>query len=71
MERVARLAGDAELRERYERLLRDGLVRAEPVLRELGRPTVERAVLSVCASLEHGRSALDVIGEEHIACREP
>lgn len=72
IERIARLAGDAQLRRRYERLMRAVWSEAEPVLRELGRPTVERAVLSVCASLEHGRAALDVIGEpEHIACREP
>src|SRR5450432_3936221 len=33
-------------------------------------PTVERAVLRACASMEHGQSPLDVIGSDHIACRE-
>ena len=68
--RIGRLAGDAKLRARYERLLRKVWADAEPVLRELGRPTIERAVLAMCASMEHGRSALDVIGESHVASRE-
>jgi DNA-binding transcriptional ArsR family regulator len=70
-ERIARLAGDAKLRARYERLLGAVWSDAEPVLRELGRPTVERAVVAMCASMEHGRPALDVIGDDHIASREP
>jgi hypothetical protein len=44
---------------------------ADPVMRELGRPTVERAVQSARASIEHGRSPLEVIGDDQIACREP
>ena len=37
-ERLARLARDAKLRRRYERLLRTVWVEAEPTLREVGRP---------------------------------
>jgi DNA-binding transcriptional ArsR family regulator len=44
---------------------------ADPVMRELGRPTVEQAVQSARASIEHGRSPLEVIGDDQIACREP
>jgi DNA-binding transcriptional ArsR family regulator len=69
-ERIARLARDAKLRRRYEQLLRKIWAEAEPVLRELGRPTVERAVLRACASLEHGQSPLELMGEDHIARRE-
>lgn len=70
-ERMARLAGDAKLRRRYEQLLRRIWTEAEPVLRELGRPTVDRAVQRACASMEHGVSPLELIGEDHIARREP
>ena len=42
-ERIARLARDGRLRERYEGFLRTVWAEGEPVLRELGRPTVERA----------------------------
>jgi DNA-binding transcriptional ArsR family regulator len=69
-ERIARLAADAKLRRRYERLLRTIWAEAEPVLNELGRPMVERVVQSARASIEHGRSPLDVIGDDHIAGRE-
>jgi DNA-binding transcriptional ArsR family regulator len=69
-ERIARLAADAKLRKRYERVLRAVWAEAEPVLNELGRPSVERAVQSARASIEHGRSPLDAIGDDHIALRD-
>jgi DNA-binding transcriptional ArsR family regulator len=69
-ERIRRLADDAELRRRYGDLLRRIWADAAPLIAELGRPTVERAVLRACASMEHGQSPLDVIGSDHIACRE-
>jgi DNA-binding transcriptional ArsR family regulator len=69
-ERIARLAGDARLRRRYERLLRTLWAAAEPALREFGRPTVERAVQRARASMEHGQSPLEIIGGDHIALRE-
>jgi DNA-binding transcriptional ArsR family regulator len=69
-ERIARLAADAKLRKRYERLLRAIWAEAEPVLDELGRPMVERVVQRARASIEHGRSPLDAIGDDHIALRE-
>ena len=43
---------------------------AEPVLREIGRATIERAVQRACASIDHGQSPLEIIGDEHIARRE-
>ncbi|MEO9174911.1 MAG: metalloregulator ArsR/SmtB family transcription factor [Gaiellales bacterium] len=69
IERMARLAADRKLRLRLERLLRAVWADGEPQLRELGRPTVERAVLRTCASLEHGQSPLELLGEKHIARR--
>jgi DNA-binding transcriptional ArsR family regulator len=70
VERIARLASDRKLRLRYERLLRAVWADGEPQLRELGRPTVERAVQRACASLEHGQSPVELLGENHIARRE-
>jgi DNA-binding transcriptional ArsR family regulator len=69
-ERIARLAADRALRVRYERLLRAVWADGEPQVRELGRPTIERAVQRVCASLEHGQSPIELLGENHIARRE-
>jgi DNA-binding transcriptional ArsR family regulator len=69
-ERIARLARDAKLRGRYERLLRMLWTELEPVLNELGRPTVERAVQRARAAMEHGLSPLEILGPEHIALRE-
>jgi Helix-turn-helix domain len=70
-ERIARLARDVRLRRRYEKLLRtlwsEG---AEPALREAGRATVERAIQRARASMEHGQSPLEIIGDDHIALRE-
>jgi DNA-binding transcriptional ArsR family regulator len=68
-ERIRRLAGDAELRARYSDLLRRIWAEAAHVI-ELGRSTVERAVLRACASIEHGQSPLEVIGTDHISRRE-
>jgi len=68
-ERIRRLAGDAELRARYQDLLRRVWAEAEPLIGELGRPTIERAVARACASMEHGQSPLEVIGADHIARR--
>jgi len=70
VERIARLARDAKLRKRYQEFLHTVWAEGEPVVRELGRPTVERAVQRACASLEHGQSPLELIGENHIARRE-
>jgi hypothetical protein len=70
-ERIARLVADTKLRRRYEQLLRTVWAEAEPAVRELGRPTVERAAQSARASIEHGRSPLEIVGDDHIACREP
>jgi DNA-binding transcriptional ArsR family regulator len=69
-ERIRRLADDAELRARYQDLLRRVWAEAEPLIAELGRPTVERAVLRACASMEHGQPPLEVLGADHIARRE-
>jgi DNA-binding transcriptional ArsR family regulator len=69
-ERIARLAADAKLRKRFERLVRAIWAKGEPLLDELGRPTVERVVQSARASIEHGRSPLDAIGDDHIARRK-
>ena len=69
-ERLARLARDAKLRRRYGRLLRTVWVEAEPTLREVGRPAVERAVQRARSSMEHGQSPLEIIGNDHIALRE-
>ena len=70
-ERIARLARDAKLRRRYEKLLRTlWTTAAEPALGDAGRSTVERAVQRARASMEHGQSPLEIIGGEHIARRE-
>ena len=42
-ERIRRLAGDAQLRARYQALPRRVWAEGEPLIAELGRPTVERA----------------------------
>ncbi|MDX6568260.1 MAG: hypothetical protein QOH15_838 [Gaiellales bacterium] len=68
-ERLRRLAGDRALRVRYQEYLRAVWADGGPLLRELGRPTIERAVTRACASLEHGLSPLDLIPEGHIARR--
>jgi ArsR family transcriptional regulator, arsenate/arsenite/antimonite-responsive transcriptional repressor len=65
--RVERLAADAALRKRYSKLLRDLWTLAEPAWTALGRPTVERSITRLQASLDHGVSALDLIPEGHIA----
>lgn len=69
-ERIARLASDAKLRGRYERLLRTLWAELEPVLNDLARPTVERAVQRARAAMEHGLSPLEILGPEHIALRK-
>jgi hypothetical protein len=69
-ERLRRLAGDPALRLRYQEFLRAVWNDGGPVLRELGRPTIERAVARACSSLEHGLSPLDLIPDGHIARRE-
>ncbi|HEY3613642.1 MAG TPA: metalloregulator ArsR/SmtB family transcription factor [Gaiellales bacterium] len=69
-DRIRRLAGDAQLRAAYSDLLRRIWDEASPVIYDLGRPTVERAVLRACASMEHGQSPLEVVGGNHIARRE-
>jgi DNA-binding transcriptional ArsR family regulator len=70
IERIGRLAADRKLRLRLEHLLRAVWADGEPQLRELGRPTVDRAVQRACASLEHGQSPIELLGENHIARRE-
>jgi DNA-binding transcriptional ArsR family regulator len=70
IERIGRLAADRKLRLRLEHLLRAVWADGEPQLRELGRPTVDRAVQRTCASLEHGQSPIELLGENHIARRE-
>jgi DNA-binding transcriptional ArsR family regulator len=69
-ERLRRLAGDRALRVRYQEYLRAVWADGGPLLRELGRPTIERAVTRACASLEHGLSPIELIPEGHIARRE-
>jgi DNA-binding transcriptional ArsR family regulator len=68
-ERIRRLAGDDDLRERYSDLLRRVWAEAETLIDELGRPTVERAILRTCAAMEHGQSPLEVVGDDHISRR--
>jgi DNA-binding transcriptional ArsR family regulator len=67
--RIRRLASDDDLRARYGDLLRRVWASAEPLIDELGRPTVERAILRACAAMEHGQSPLEVIGSNHISRR--
>lgn len=69
-ERLRRLADDRALRLRYQQLLRAVWADVGPLLQELGRPTIERAVARACASIEHGLSPVDLIPEGHIALRE-
>jgi ArsR family transcriptional regulator len=69
-ERLHRLVRDRPLRLRYQKLLRAVWADGEPLLREVGRATVERAVQRACASIEHGLSPIDLIPERHIARRE-
>jgi DNA-binding transcriptional ArsR family regulator len=69
-ERLRRLDRDPKLRRRYQNYLRAVWDDGGPLLRELGRPTIERAVTRACASLEHGLSPIDLIPEGHIARRE-
>ena len=65
--RVERLARDGGVRKRYSKLLRDLWALADPSWTQLGRPTVERALTRLQASLDHGLSAVDLIPERHIA----
>jgi DNA-binding transcriptional ArsR family regulator len=69
-ERLCRLDGDRALRVRFQDYLRAVWDDGGPVLREFGRPTIERAVTRACSSIEHGLSPLDLIPEGHIARRE-
>jgi ArsR family transcriptional regulator len=69
-DRLRRLAGDRALRVRYQEFLRAVWNDGGPVLRELGRPTIERAVARACSAVEHGLSPLELIPEGHIARRE-
>jgi DNA-binding transcriptional ArsR family regulator len=68
--RLRRLVDDPALRLRYQRFLRAVWDDGGPMVRELGRPTIERAVLRACSALEHGLSPIDLIPEGHIARRE-
>ncbi len=69
-ERLRRLDGDRALRRRYQDFLRAVWNDGGPVVQELGRPTIERAVARACSSIEHGLSPLDLIPEGHIARRD-
>lgn len=69
-DRLRRLAGDRALRVRYQEFLRAVWNDGGPLLRELGRPTIERAVARACSAVEHGLSPLELIPEGHIARRE-
>jgi ArsR family transcriptional regulator len=69
-ERLRRLDRDPGLRGRYEQLLRAVWADAEPQLRELGMTTVDRCVARMSASLDHGQSALELLPENHISCRQ-
>ena len=69
-ERIERLRRDKGLRKRYSALLSDTWAHSAPHWTELGRPTVERALQRMRASLEHGLAAVELIPEGHIARRE-
>jgi DNA-binding transcriptional ArsR family regulator len=69
-DRLRRLAGDRALRVRLQELLRAVWNDGGPLLRELGRPTIERAVARACSAVEHGLSPLELLPDGHIARRE-
>jgi len=69
-ERLERLRTDSVVRRRFADLLRRTWAYAQPTLEELGRPTVERAVSRLRASLDHGVPPLEIIPENHIARRD-
>lgn len=69
-QRVERLRVDKRLRRGYSELLRDTWAHSADHWSEFGRPTVERAMHRMSASLEHGLDAAQLIPERHIARRE-
>jgi DNA-binding transcriptional ArsR family regulator len=69
-DRLRRLVEDRALRLRYQGFLRAVWADGGPLVRELGRPTIERAVVRACSAIEHGLSPIDLIPEGHIARRE-
>lgn len=67
--RLERLGRDRRLRTRYSTLLRDLWTVATPAWTTLGRPSVERAMTRMQASLDHGLGADGLIPPKHIAQR--
>jgi DNA-binding transcriptional ArsR family regulator len=68
--RLERMRGDAPLRKRYAKLLREIWTAVDPVWTSLGRPTVERAIARMQSSLDHGLNPSGLIPQRHIA-RKP
>jgi DNA-binding transcriptional ArsR family regulator len=69
-ERMERLRREKALRRRYSALLSDTWAHCLDHWNELGRPTVERALLRMRSSLEHGLAPIELIPDSHIARRE-
>jgi ArsR family transcriptional regulator, arsenate/arsenite/antimonite-responsive transcriptional repressor len=66
-DRLDRLRADAATRRDFAVLLRRTWAYAEPALRRLGRPTVERSLARIRASLDHGQPPVEIIPRSHIA----
>jgi ArsR family transcriptional regulator, zinc-responsive transcriptional repressor len=70
-QRLARLARDPALRRRYASVLEAAWTEACGELETIGKPTIDAAVASYRASLNHGAAPLDLIPDSHIARRAP
>jgi ArsR family transcriptional regulator, nickel/cobalt-responsive transcriptional repressor len=65
--RLTQLAASPAVRRRYGELLRLVWSYGRPVLEHSGRAAVDRTVLRIRASLDHGTSPLDLVPARHIA----
>lgn len=68
--RLARLRASKRLRSRYSALLSDTWSHCLDEWNAVGRPAVERALVRMRSSLEHGLAPIDLIPGNHVARRE-
>ncbi len=69
-DRLERLRQDKDLRRRYSQLLSETWEHGREEWESLGRPTVERALFRMRASLDHGLAPINLIPDRHIAVRQ-
>ena len=70
LERLGRLEREVALRRRYSQLIADVWAERSARWETIGRAAVNRSVLRLRASIEHGQSPLELLDEKHLARRD-